>query len=57
MKVVEGWKRHDQERNEEMKRLQEEKEMAERTHNKHRQVHTHTHVFYMLSRVIMLLNT
>ncbi|XP_050960969.1 centrobin isoform X2 [Labeo rohita] len=37
VKVVEGWKRHDQERNEEMKRLQEEKEMAERTHNTHKQ--------------------
>ncbi|KAK9954808.1 hypothetical protein ABG768_016849 [Culter alburnus] len=37
VKVVEGWKRHDQERNEEMKHLQEEKETAERTHNKHRQ--------------------
>ncbi|XP_056305819.1 LOW QUALITY PROTEIN: centrobin [Danio aesculapii] len=37
VKVVEGWKRHDQERNEEMKRLQEEKETAEKTHNKHAQ--------------------
>lgn len=37
VKVVEGWKRHDQERNEEMKRLQEQKETAERTHNRHRQ--------------------
>uniref|UniRef100_A0A671M804 Centrobin, centriole duplication and spindle assembly protein n=1 Tax=Sinocyclocheilus anshuiensis TaxID=1608454 RepID=A0A671M804_9TELE len=37
VKVVEGWKRHDQERNEEMKHLQEEKEMAERTRNTHKQ--------------------
>ncbi|KAL1249150.1 hypothetical protein QQF64_020155 [Cirrhinus molitorella] len=37
VKVVEGWKRHDQERNEEMKRLQEDKETAERTHNTHKQ--------------------
>ncbi|XP_073679771.1 centrobin [Garra rufa] len=37
VKVVEGWKRHDQERNEEMKRQQEEKETAERTLNTHKQ--------------------
>ncbi|XP_067301459.1 centrobin isoform X2 [Pseudorasbora parva] len=37
VKVVEGWKKHDQERNEEMKRLQEQKEAAERTCNRHRQ--------------------
>ncbi|XP_058619833.1 centrobin isoform X2 [Onychostoma macrolepis] len=37
VKVVEGWKRHDQERSEEMKHLQEEKETAERTRNTHKQ--------------------
>ncbi|XP_043088575.1 LOW QUALITY PROTEIN: centrobin [Puntigrus tetrazona] len=37
VKVVEGWKRHDQERNKEMKHLQEEKETAERTRNTHKQ--------------------
>ncbi|XP_016430076.1 centrobin isoform X3 [Sinocyclocheilus rhinocerous] len=37
VKVVEGWKKHDQERNEEMKHLQVEKEMAERTCNTHKQ--------------------
>ncbi|XP_051947357.1 centrobin [Xyrauchen texanus] len=37
VKVVEGWKRHDQDRIEEMKRLQEEKETAETTHSKHRE--------------------
>ncbi|XP_077086888.1 uncharacterized protein cntrob, partial [Siphateles boraxobius] len=37
VKVVEGWKRHDQELNKEMKSLQEEKEMAQRTHNTHTQ--------------------
>ncbi|XP_056127848.1 centrobin [Rhinichthys klamathensis goyatoka] len=37
VKVVEGWKRHDQELNEEMKSLQEEKEAAQRTHNRHTQ--------------------
>ncbi|XP_059384518.1 centrobin [Carassius carassius] len=37
VKVVEGWKKHDQEQNEEMKRLLEEKETAERAHNTHQQ--------------------
>ncbi|XP_042569762.1 centrobin isoform X1 [Cyprinus carpio] len=37
VKVVEGWKRHDQEQNEEMKRLLEEKETAERANNTHQQ--------------------
>ncbi|XP_051517543.1 centrobin isoform X2 [Myxocyprinus asiaticus] len=41
VKVVEGWKRHDQDRIEEMKRLQEEKETAERTHSKHREALSH----------------
>ncbi|XP_052396912.1 centrobin isoform X2 [Carassius gibelio] len=37
VKVVEGWKKHDQEQNEEKKRLLEEKETAERAHNTHQQ--------------------
>uniref|UniRef100_A0A672MCM1 Uncharacterized protein n=1 Tax=Sinocyclocheilus grahami TaxID=75366 RepID=A0A672MCM1_SINGR len=41
LQLVEGWKRHDQERNEEMKHLQEEKEMAERTRNTHKQALSH----------------
>ncbi|XP_039508208.1 centrobin isoform X1 [Pimephales promelas] len=34
VKVVEGWKRHDREQSEEMKSLREEKEAAQRTHNR-----------------------
>ncbi|XDV46730.1 hypothetical protein PO909_014557, partial [Leuciscus waleckii] len=37
VKVVEGWKKHDQEMNEEMKSLREEKETAQRTHDRHTQ--------------------
>nr|XP_055045493.1 centrobin isoform X2 [Misgurnus anguillicaudatus] len=37
VKVVEGWRRHDQDRSEEMKVLQEEKQKAERTLHKQRE--------------------
>jgi hypothetical protein len=37
-KVVEGWRKHEQEKSEGVKRLQQEKELAERRHTKQQEV-------------------
>lgn len=43
-KVVEGWRRHEKEKSEGVRRLQEEKEAAESTQQKQREVCVYSHI-------------